>query len=298
VSVVSESLATVGVILVLAGSGVAIGQHWLLVTDWGRVGILAGVASSLLLAGFVVRWLTSSATEPLTELMWCASAACAAGAAAIMAAGIYGLPAAVTVVIVGGTVAIYSAALWLMCRREALMGAMFAGSIAALCGALPVAVADAGPWLTLGLGLWLLGMAWTVLGWVYPEPLGTSISVGAAIALAGPAIAGYEKPWVYLIGIGTAAAVMAAGVPLRNVVLVTFGSGALFGYITAVILRYAHWSLGVPASLVIIGLVLITLAVATMRLGRVSRPRSLRPPKPGRDHKPAGPAGRPRTRAA
>lgn len=270
VSLVTESVATVGAILVLAGSGVSISQRWLLVTDWGRVGILAGVAIGFLVAGFGVRWFTASASQPLTELMWCASAGCVTGATAIAAAAVYRQPAAMMLLIASGTAAIYSIALWLMCRRQILMIIAFAGLVGALCGAIPVVVADATPWLAVGLGLWLIGIAWTALGWLYPEPLGTSITVGAVLALIGPTIALHETQWAYLVAIVTAAAVMAVSVPLRNVVLVAFGSCALLGYIAAVVLEYAdHW-VGVPESLVVIGLVLIGLAIVTVRLGRAS----------------------------
>jgi hypothetical protein len=71
-----------------------------------------------------------------------------------------------------------------------------------------------------------------------------------------------------VIGVATAAAVMAAGLPLQNVVLLAFGSCALLGYIVAVVLRYADRSIGTPGSLVIIGLTLISLAIVTVRLGR------------------------------
>jgi hypothetical protein len=166
--------------------------------------------------------------------------------------------------------ALYSAALWLLCRREILMVAAFAGLISAFCGAIQVASGGATPWLTVSFGLWLLGVAWVILGWVYPEPLGTSVAAAAAVALIAPAIAVHSAGWVYVVGIATAAAVMAAGVPMRQVVLVAFGSCALFSYITAVVLQYADRSLGAPASLVIIGLVLIGLAVLTVRLGRAT----------------------------
>jgi hypothetical protein len=270
VSLVIESVATVGAMLVLAGSGVSISQRWLLVTDWGRVGILAGVASGFLIAGFLVRWFTASATQPLTELMWCASAGCITAASVIAAAAIYGQPAAMTLLIASGTAAIYSMALWLMCQREMLLVVALAGLVGALCGAIPVAIADATPWLAVGLGLWLIGLAWIAVGWVYPEPLGTSITVGAVLALVGPVIALHQTDWAYLVGIATAAAVMAVSVPLRNVVLVAFGSCALLGYITAVVLQYADRWVGVPESLVIIGLVLIATAIVTVRLGRAS----------------------------
>lgn len=270
ISLVTESLATVGAILVLAGSGVLISQRWLLVTDWSRVGIFVSVAIGFLLAGFLVRWFTLSPTQPLTELMWCASAGCLAGAAALASAWLYQQPAAMTLFISCGTAAIYSIALWLMCRREMLLVTAFAGLVGALCGAIPVTVAEATPWLAVGLGLCLIGLAWIVLGWLYPEPLGTSIPVGAVLALIGPAIAVHDTSWAYLVGIMTAAAVMAASVPLRNVVLVAFGSCALFGYITAVVVEYAGRAVGAPESLVIIGLVLIGLAIVAVQLGRAS----------------------------
>jgi hypothetical protein len=272
ISFVVEALACVGAILVLVGSCVAISQHWLKVTNPGRVAILASVAICFLIAGFLVRWLTASVTQPLTELMWCASAACVTGAAAIAAAGVYRQTATVTVLISGVVLAAYSAALWLLCRRELLMGAVFIGLIGTLCGAILVIATQAAPLLAAALGLWLLGVGWVTLGWVYPDPLGTSVSVGAAIALIAPAIAVHDRGWLYIIGIATAAAAMAASVPLRNVVLVAFGSCALFAYITAVVLRYADRSLGVPESLVIIGLSLIGLAITTVRLGRAARP--------------------------
>jgi hypothetical protein len=224
-----------------------------------------------LIAGFGIRWLTASETQPLTELMWCASAGCLTGAAALASGWVYHEPAAVTLLIASGIGTVYSIALWLMCRREVLMATVFTGLIGVLCGAIPLVIADAKPILAVGLGLWLFGLAWAALGWMYPEPLGTSVALGAALALAGPAIAVHEDSWVYLVGIGTAAAVMAASVPLRNVVLVAFGSCALLGYISAIVLKYTGGSRGVPESLTIIGVVLIGLAFVTVRLGRASR---------------------------
>jgi hypothetical protein len=273
-SFATESLAAVGAILVLAGSGVAISQHWLRVTNAGKAAMLVSVAVCFLVAGFVVRWLTGSVRQRLTQLMWTASAACLAGAAAFAAAGVYRQPGGVSATAVGAVLAAYCAALWLLCRREMLMVAAFAGLITAFCGAIQVASGGTTPWLSVALGLWLLGIAWVILARVYPEPLGTSMAAAAAIALAAPAIAVHGAGWVYVLGIATAAAVMAASGPLRNVVMVAFGSCALFGYITAVVLRYAGRSLGVPASLVIIGLVLIGLALLSVRLWRATRQQS------------------------
>ncbi len=264
----TEALAAVGTILVLAGSGVAVSEHWFHLSDGPRFSILGITAAFFLIAGFVVRWITASAVERLTQLMWCASVASAAAAAVIAADGIYREPAVTTALITSGVVAVYSSSLWLLCRREILMALGFAGLVGALCTAIPVIAADASPWLAVGLGLWLLGLGWAVLGWLYPEPFGTSVPAGAALALIGPAVAVHSYGWVYVIGIATAFAVMAASMPLQNVVMVAFGSCALLGYIVAVVLRYADRSIGTPGSLVIIGLTLLSLAIVTIRLGQ------------------------------
>ena len=168
--------------------------------------------------------------------------------------------------------ALDAGALWLVCRREALMVVAFAGLVGAFCGVIGVVATDTAPWLATALGLWLLGSAWAILGWLYPEPLGASMLVGATLALIAPALAVHDAGWVYVVGIATAGTAMAASVPLRNVVLAAFGSCAMFCYITAVVLRYANRSLGVSESLVIIGVVLIGLAIVTVGLRRATRP--------------------------
>ena len=82
---------------------------------------------------------------------------------------------------------------------------------------------------------------------------------------------------MYAIGIATAAAAMAASVPLRNVPLLALGALAMFGYVTSVAARYLHDSLGVPSALAITGVLIIGLAVVSARLMREGHT-----PKPGR----------------
>ncbi len=271
-SLLTESVTCAGVILILSGSGVAISQRWLHVTDWERAGILAAAAVCFLLAGFIVRWASRSEQQGLTEALWVGSAACAGAVTAIAAVRIYAMSGAAATLAVGAVIAAYCGALWLACRRELLLMAALAGLVSALCGTIMVVPGDKTPWLTIALGLWLFGLAWAALGWLYPNPLGTSISVGAAVALASPAIAVHDHGWVYAIGIATAVVVMAASVPLRHVILLVFGSCALLGYLTAAVINFSHGSLGLAETLMLVGVLLIGMALVTVRLGRVARP--------------------------
>jgi hypothetical protein len=285
-SLLTESLTCAGVILIFSGSGVAISQRWLQVTDWERTAILAAAAACFLIAGAIVRWVSGSVWPGLTEALWIVSAACAGAVTAILAVRIYGISGAAATLAVGAVIAVYSATLWLMCRRELLLIAALAGLVSALCGTIMVISRDTALWLTIALGLWLLGLAWAALGWVYPEPLGTSICLGAAVALASPAIAVHDHGWVYAIGIATAAAVMAASVPLRNVILLAFGSCALFGYITSAVITFSHGSLGIAETLIFVGVLLIGMALLTVQLGRVTHPLRSIPDMP--DERPSG----------
>ena len=291
VSVAAESLAYAGALLVLGGGAVVTQRRWLHLANSERAEILAGAALILLLAGFSVRWVAASPADRLTETLWLASAAATAAATATATAGVQGQSVGVTVLAVSAQLAVYSFILWIFCRRELLAVLMFAGLVATLCSAIAVTVTGSGkPWLAVALGLWLLGIAWAVLGLVYPQPLGTSVTAGAAVALLGPAVAVHQDAWVYAIGIVTAGAVLAASIPLKNVVMLVFGSCALFGYLTAAVFRFADRTLGGAETLMIAGGLLIFLAAVTVWLGRLTRPPGETTGsgfRPGR--KPAGP---------
>ena len=77
---------------------------------------------------------------------------------------------------------------------------------------------------------------------------------------------------MYAIAIATAAAAMAASVPLRNVPLLALGALAMFSYVTTVAVRYLHESLGVPSALAVTGVLIIGLAVVSARLMRAVHP--------------------------
>ena len=164
---------------------------------------------------------------------------------------------------------------------------MFAGLVVTILGIVDY-VADLvnghggtglAPAIAAVLPLWAFGLAWAGLGWRrYVEPVWVTIPCGVILALIVPIFAVYHG-WGYVgysIGIATAAAVMAASVPLRNVPLLALGTLAMFGYVTSAAVRYLHQSLGVPAALAITGMLIIGLAVVSARLMRTAHP-----PKPG-----------------
>jgi hypothetical protein len=279
ISLLTEAVAYVGAILILAGGIAAISQRWHNITGWGRVGVLAGTAVLFFVVGIIVRRVHEPAIQRLVDVVWFLSVAGFAGAVGFAASDVYGNTAQVTALAVGVGITVYSAALWLG-RRHALEDfALFTGLIVTICGTI-VTIDSSPSSLAFALPLWGFGLAWVWLGWRrYVEPLWVTVPSGVILALIAPSLAAGEHGWVYVIGIVTAAAAMAASVPLRNTPLLALGTLAMFGYVTSVVVRYFHQSLGVPGALAITGVLILALAAVTARLLRATHPP--KPKQPG-----------------
>jgi hypothetical protein len=273
ISLLTEASAYLGSALVLTGAGLAIGLHWNAIADWGHVAIFAGGAAFFLVAGLALTQVAEAAVQRVLGVTWFLAIACAAMATGIATHDVFGGSGAETAMTVGIAITACSAVLWLARRREPEMVALFIGLTVAVCGAITTAAGPGAPWLAFALGLWVLGLGWAILGWRYPEPLWTTVPLAAALALVAPSLAVWTHGWVYAIGAATALAAMAASVPLRSSVLLAGGTISLFGYLTAVVVRYFHASIGLPATLTIAGVLLLALAVVTAVLNRAARER-------------------------
>ena len=285
ISLLTEAVAYVGAILVLAGGIAAISQRWNGIGDWGHVSVLAGAAAFFLLVGILVRRVREPAIQRLVGVVWFLSAVCAGGAVGFAAHDVYRSTDAVTVLAVGVAGTVYAAALWLVRRRALQNAAVFAGLVITICGSIVTVAGGPGsnPSLAFTLALWGFGLAWAWLGWQrYVEPIWVTMPCGAILALFAPSLTAGEHGWVYAIGIATAAAAMAASVPLRNTPLLALGTLAMFGYVTSVVVQYFHQSLGIPAALAITGVLILGLAVVSARLMRAAHPP--KPNKPGADN--------------
>ena len=166
----------------------------------------------------------------------------------------------------------YAAALWLV-RRGALQNlALFAGLVVTICGTIATVARGSAPSLAIALALWGFGLAWALVGWRrYVEPLWVAVPVGVLLALLAPSFTLTDHGWMHAIGLVTAAAVMAASIPLRNTVLLAMGTIAMFGYVTSMVVRYFADSLGVPTALALTGGFILILAAISARLMRATR---------------------------
>jgi hypothetical protein len=282
VSLLTESIAYFGAVLVLSGGGVAVSQDWSNITAWQRAGIFAAAAVFFLGAGLAVLRIADPVIQRMIGVVWFLSAACAGAAAGLAVGGALGNPGDVAVLAAGLTVAAYSAILWLVRRRELELVALFAGITLAMCAMFITIAGAAGPRLATALGLWALGVGWVIVGWQYPQPLWSTVPLATAIALLAPGIAVWQHGWVFAIGIGTAAvAMVVAGTSHRRIALLGAGTLALFGYVTAAVARYFHASLGLPVTLAACGALMLTLALVMARIRRSTQRRLAERPAHG-----------------
>jgi hypothetical protein len=277
VSLLTEAVAYVGAVLLLAGGTAGLSQQWNGIGGWGRVSVLAGAAVIFLVTGIFLRRAGEPAIQRLAGVVWFLSVACAGGAAGIATYDVFGNTGAVTVLAVGAGATVYAAALWLVRRRASQNAALFAGLVTALCGTIATSAGPGPvPALAYALPLWGFGLGWSWLGWQRRvEPIWVTMPSGVILALIAPGLAAGEHGWVYAIAIATAAAAMAASVPLRNTPLLALGTLAMFGYVTSAVIRYFRQALGVPAALAVTGALILGLAAVSARLMRAAQP-----PKP------------------
>lgn len=275
----TEAVAYIGAILILAGGIAAVGQQWHSISAWGRVGVFAGVAVVFLMVGIVVRRVDQPAIQRLADVVWFLSVAGVAGAVGFAVHDVYQNTAEVTALAVGAGITVYSAALWLLRRHAPQNFALFTALIVTICGVI-VTIDNSPSSLAFAISLWVFGLAWAGLGWQrYVEPLWVTVPSGVILALIAPDLAAGKYGWAYAIGIATAAAAMAASVPLRNTPLLALGALAMFGYVTSMVIRYFQGSLGAPGALAIAGVLILGLAAVTARLMRAAhRPK---PKEPG-----------------
>lgn len=273
VSLLTEAVAYVGAILILAGGIAAIGQQWPNISAWGRVGVFAGFAVFFLVVGLVVRGVREPAVQRLTGVVWFLSVAAFGGAIGFAAYDVFGTSGEVMTLAMGIGTSLYAAVLWLARRRALQNAALFAGLVLTIGGLIVTTTSGQATGLAFALGLWLFGLAWAALGWLrYAEPMWVAGGLGVVLALVAPSFGVGAYGWVYALAIVTAAAAMAASVPLRNVALLALGTVAMFGYVTALVVRYFQESLGVPTALAITGVLVLTLAAVSARLMRAARP--------------------------
>lgn len=277
---IAEAVGYLGAVLALSAVALIVGDLWPQLEVGGRltlVGLLTVVAFG---AGEALHRQPAPAVRRLTGVLWAAAAVGAAWFAGLVADEVIGMGSAaitLTVGIVGTAVAAPS-----LLRRPGvplhlatLVGLSVAVSGALDLSALPVEV------FYDGLAVAAIGAAWVLLGrggWLIPTR--TTEVMGGVVALGGLQVASFGDLRGLALGLGlvVAGSLVALAVQRNAQHLLVVGALGAFVLLPQLVVEVFGDDIGAPATLLVVGLLLVLMAVG---LGRARR--EVRPERPSVD---------------
>ncbi|HEX7996335.1 MAG TPA: DUF2157 domain-containing protein [Streptosporangiaceae bacterium] len=262
VPLVAEVLGYLGAVLAATAIAVAMNQVWAHVPPAAWLAFTAALTLGLLIAGALVRTGDEPAFSRLRNVLWLLATASAAGFIGVLTARFLHLTY--------GSVALSTAAAWLICavplwwrtRSAVQQVATFGGAIALAETGLDKIDLHA-EILGYGIALWALAVGWgvaTALGYLVPRITGLVLS--GAGALTGAVIAQSTDQVIgQVLALLTVAGLLTAGVAARRVLLIGIGAAGTLYVIPAVATRYLPGSLAAPLAVAVVGLVLFATAM-------------------------------------
>jgi predicted membrane protein DUF2157 len=273
-SLVAEALGYVGGVLILIGVVTIAERYWSDIGVGGRLGIAFGAAALLVVTGAVIPARHVDLARRLRSVCWLLSAALLAAGLTLLGDEVLELGGDTVALLATGGAAAYAGVLWWR-HRAVLQQAALLVALAAAAGAATAHLPNGDDAVT-GLAVWGVGAAWLLLGWGgviaarYPAYV-----LGGAAAVLG-ALLTVEAGWGAGLAVGSAVALVAAGVWLRDLVLLAVGSVATLLIVPTVLGQYFPDTLTVPLALLGCGVLLVAGAVYTSYRRRLGPPSSRR----------------------
>ncbi len=266
----AEAVGYLGAALALIAGGLVVSRYWDRIESWGQLLLELTVAGVTFLAGWWVRQRPGAAVARLVSLLWAGSVAATAAAVALVGRDLLDLGGPATAVLTGVAVVVVGGALYTLRPRALQQLAILAGVLTAATGAilLPGSEPDA---FYPGLLVAGLGIAWFLLGaggWLTPRT--TALVAGGLVAGIGLNIApsGSHATLGLVLALVVTVAVGVASVTARSTLMLGFAVAGTFVFVPRSVFHFFGDSLGAPFALLLTGLVLIGVAVGSLRLRR------------------------------
>jgi uncharacterized membrane protein YidH (DUF202 family) len=278
-SLVAEALGYVGGVLILVAAGTLAGRFW---SDLGTgARLTATFAAAALLVGVGAALPTGATTAGgrLRTVVWLLAVVVLGLGLGLLADGVWRLQGDTVVLIAACGSGLCAGLLWWRHRTVVQQAAVVAALAVASAAAVAHLPSDGEP--IAGLAVWGVGVAWLVLGWggVVANRAGADLLGGAVVVIGTTLCLGTD--WGAILAVATAVALVAAGVGLRDLMLLGVGSVALLVDVPVVTDRWFPDALAAPLALLVIGVLLVVAAVWAARRGLFAGARH-RPPRGGR----------------
>jgi len=265
-----EAVAYLGAVLILVALAILATEFWDRIQPWGRLTLGVTVTAVLFGVGLILGRSDEPAVERAQTFAWLLTVAAVALSTTVALTEYTDLLDQDVFLYVSLVSLLSAVGLWWL--RESVLQMLAMG---AATGAAVIAVVsriESAPDWVFGLAFAGVGLLWLLLTWrgvFKPEKTSYGLSGVGILLISFPE--GNEMPWP-LLGLAAALALMALSVRLGENVLLGLGVVGLFVYIPMTIFELFGESLGVPVALLITGLVLLGVVVATVRLRTATRP--------------------------
>jgi hypothetical protein len=268
-SLLAEAIGYVGAALAVAAVGLIVGNVWAELSTGPRLILVALLTLLLAGAGSGLRNVDRPSLQRLTSVLFTGAIAGVAWFAGILATDVASLEQGEIGLAVGGAALVASLPLYLLRRRALHQLSVLVSVVAVVVSSLSFPAMDVDP-IWYGLTLSAIGAGWFVLavgGWLVPRLVGELAgSVLAIFALQATGDAG--QFWPLFLAVTVAGGLIALAVVTDRLHHLVVGAVGLFIIVPQLVFRLFGDTLGAPAVMLIIGLLLVLLAVG---IGRARR---------------------------
>lgn len=268
-TVAAEAIGYVGAALALGAVALLVAEFWVDVTPVARLVLVAVLTLALAGAALALRTRERAPLQRLASVLFVGAVAGVVWGTAIVATDLVVIRDSVVATVVSLVGLAAAVPVYLLHRRGlpqlAVLVLLLVAGLSALT--IPTIVPHAG-WF--GLTAAAIGMAWVLLGlggWLAPARLAEI--VGAVVALLALQAPWLGAPWALLV-VGTllAGALVAGAVASDALHLLAVGAIGLFLHVPRLVFELFGDTIGGPATMLVIGLLLVLLAVGVGRARR------------------------------
>ena len=273
---VIEALGYLGGAIVVVATVLIANRYWADLTSTVRLSLLGAAALLLLVGGWLVPERLGDVGTRMRSVVWVVSTGAVAGFLGVLGGQVADVHGSHLALIVTGGTAAYALALFVtrpaVLQQVAMMGLLGGTATAALA---TLVGGDSWP----PVGLWVVGVAWIVLGQIGAlRPTGVARAGGATLAVFGAMFSAFPgaDPAI-AFSLATVAAVVVLAVVVSDLALLAIGS---LGAIQAIIAAANEWfpdSLVAAVALLLVGGGLVGAAIwIARRRGRAQEGGAVR----------------------
>lgn len=266
----AEAIGYVGAALALGAVALLLGELWRELLVGGRLALVGVLTVAVFGSGLALRGTSGPAMRRLSSVLFAATVAGVGWFVGVLEADVFELSWDRRGVLVAASMLAVAAPLYLWRRGVLLQLATLGSAIAVATTSLSYGSLSPDP-VWYGITIGAVGVAWFLLAsgeWL--EPRVPAEVTGAFVALLGAQIASFDGPRVPALAAGLVAAAGLVWLSVHRDQLhhLVVGAIALFVLAPQLVFEVFGDAIGAPATLLLVGLLLVLLAVG---LGRARR---------------------------